>query len=137
MLNLQPLKSKTVAHGQNFNISAFTRSTLCTLFYSPHVQPTQAMERKRPTHPPAHQPPKPRTYSACTAVMPTRFSISARCAFNCASCACKWVYCLLRLIVEAEAEVEGWEREEVEGRWDEADILEGCWVSEIWGRQAL
>lgn len=38
--------------------------------------------RKRSTHPPPHHAPKPRTYSACTAVMPTRFSISARCAFN-------------------------------------------------------
>ena len=63
--------------------------------------------------------------------MATRFSVSARCAFNCASCACRWAYCLLRLIVEAEAEVEeGWEREDVEG-WgeNEADILESCWVA--------
>ena len=37
----------------------------------------------------------------------------------------------MRLIVEAEAEVEeGWEREDVEGRGEnEADILESCWVA--------
>lgn len=34
-------------------------------------------------------------------------------------------------MVEAEAEVEGWESEDMEGRWDEADILEGSWVSQI------
>ena len=57
--------------------------------------------------------------------MPTRFSVSARCAFSCASWACRWVYCLLRLIVAAEAGVDGWAREDVEGRWDEADICGG------------
>ncbi len=81
-------------------------------------------KEKRPTHPPPHHAPKPRTYSACTAVMPTRFSVSARWAFSCASCACRWVYCLLRLIVDAEAEAEdGWAREDVEGRCEGADIL--------------
>lgn len=103
---------------------------LHTLLLLPYPTDTRATEGKRPTHPPPHHPPKPRTYSACTAVMPTRFSVSARCAFSCANCACRWVYCLLRLIVEAEAEVEGWAREDVEGRWDEADILVGCWIRE-------
>lgn len=60
--------------------------------------------------------------------MPARFSKSARCAFNWANCACRWVYCLLRLTVEAEAAVEGCGREDVEGRWDKEDILEGRWV---------
>lgn len=31
-------------------------------------------------------------------------------------------------MVEAEAEVDEWEREEVEGRWVEADIAESCRV---------
>ena len=103
-------------------------ATRCTL-----VCPNQVTGEKWSTHAPPHHAPKFRTYSACTAVMPTRFSVSARCAFNCANCACRWVYCLLRLIVEAEIEVEeGWEREEVEGRWeDDADILESYKVSRI------
>ena len=111
---------------------------LPTVPSSTHLIPqTQAPEGNRPTHPLPHHPPKPLTYSACTAVIPTRFSISARCAFNCANCACRCVYCLLRLIVEAEAEVKGWGRDDVEGWWDEADIMKGCWVTGVWVREAL
>ena len=35
---------------------------------------------------PPHQPPKPRILSACTAVILTKFSVSARFALSCASC---------------------------------------------------
>ena len=43
------------------------------------------------------------------------------------------MYCLLRLIVEAEVELEeGCEREEVEGRWEDGgDILQSYKVSRI------
>ena len=109
-------------------------ATRCTLVCPFRVLQSQGTEgEERPTHAPPHHAPRPRTYSACTAVMPTRFSVSARCAFNWANCACRWVYCLLRLIVEAEVEVEeGCEREEVEGRWEDGwDILQSYKVSRI------
>ena len=89
---------RTMLRYYNFHSDAIHHS--CS-FHIPQTTRTGS------THPPPHHPPKPRTYSACTAVMPTRFSMSARCAFNCANCACRCVYCLLRLMVEAEAEVEG------------------------------
>jgi hypothetical protein len=45
---------------------------------------------------------------ACTAVMRTRFSVSAKCAFNCASCACRCAYCRFLFddidVFEAKAE---------------------------------
>lgn len=47
--------------------------------------------------------------------MPTRFSISATCAFSCANWALRCVYCLLRLIADAEVEVD------VEDRWELAE----------------
>ena len=108
-------------------------ATRCTLVCPFCVLQNQvAGGEERPTYAPPHHAPKPRTYSACTAVMPTRFSVSAKCAFNCANCACRWVYCLLRLTVEAEVDVEeGWARE-VEGRWEDgADILESHRVSKV------
>ena len=128
--NMYPLETRRRCHAVAFS-HPHPHATSTPSIPHRHEQP----KGKRPTYPPPHHPPKPRTYSACTAVMPTRFSISARCAFNWASCACRWVYCLLRLIVEAEADVdvdvemeaeaEEWERVDVEGGWDEADILEG------------
>lgn len=62
---------------------------------------------------PPHHPPSPLTYSACTAVIPNKFSVSAKCAFSCASCACRCVYCLLRFVWD-------WERDR------------GCWVGLDW-----
>lgn len=35
---------------------------------------------------------------ACTAVMRSRFSVSARWAFSCASCACRCAYCRVLLV---------------------------------------
>lgn len=44
----------------------------------------------------------------------------------------------MRLIVEAEAEIEEWEREDVEGRRGELDIVEACLVTWlIWGTESF
>ena len=43
------------------------------------------------------------------------------------------MYCLLRLIVEAEVEAEGgWERVDVEGRWDDKADMRAAWYMECW-----
>jgi len=88
---------------------------------------TQTNKLEKATHAPAHQPPNPLTYSACTAVMPSRFSMSARWAFSCARCACRCVYCLLRWRVVVEGAVVGGGVVAAEGRW-------GWWVE---GRSAV
>ena len=52
--------------------------------------------------------------------MRTRFSVSAKCAFSCASCACRCAYCRALLLLDVEpVEVE---REE-EGRDREAEAV--------------
>ena len=59
-------------------------------------------------------PPKNRISPACTAVIRTRFSVSARCAFSCASCACRCAYWRALLDdepVELERDEEGRDRE--------------------------
>lgn len=68
----------------------------------PHDNRPSKKKKRCTYNPPAH-PPNPLTYSACTAVMRSRFSMSARCAFSRASCAPRCAYCRLRLWLCDEA----------------------------------
>ena len=98
-----------------------TPTKTTTLTNPPPIYLEKSPAKKNQIHSPTpHHPPNPLIYSACTAVIPTKFSISAICAFSCASCACRCVYCLLRLRVEEERvdwDEGGWEEEVDEGRF--------------------
>jgi len=68
------------------NLSALSLA-LDPLLSIPH--PATPEEESARTHSPPCHPPSPRTHSACTLVMRSRFSRSARLAASCASCACR------------------------------------------------
>lgn len=88
-------------------------------------------------------PPKKRMSCACTAVILTRFSVSARWALSCASCACRWVYCLFLaavLALTATADAADWEVDEeveVEGWRFEVEEEEEGFEADICGRRVV
>lgn len=129
-LPVAPAPAVAVSSPNTFEL-AMNLSHALTISQSPNPQspaPSQEKEEKK-THNPPLQPPNPRTYSACTAVMRTKFSKSANCAFSCASCAERCAYWRLRCedCEDCEA-VEGRERE-----WC-VDIAGGGWMWWMQGR---
>lgn len=70
-----------------------------------------------PINMPPTYPPRNRISPACTLVILTKFSVSARCAFSCASWLCRCAYWRF-LLVDDEDCVVGW----VEGREEEVEV---------------
>lgn len=122
---------KTLLAAMNLSPQKSARSS------HPHLQ-----EQK--THSPPCQAPKPRTDSACTLVMRSRFSRSARLAESCASwawrCDCAWLACVARVfgrremyeLTRFDAAGSGGEPGGV-GTWDACGHgCDGLWEVRLW-----